>query len=150
LQTVDVKIKIIAEEKEKFMPRYATNGSAAADLFADIKETYLLKAGGRCLIPTGVAIALPGEDYVALIFARSGLSIKKGICLSNGVGVIDSDYRGEIKVGLVNLSAEDYEILPGDKIAQIAVLPLFQANFIPSAALDETSRGEGGFGSTGR
>ena len=94
------------------MPMRATPGSAAADLFATCDAPVRLEAnGGRALIPTGIAIELPSPDYVALVFARSGLGIKKGITLSNAVGVIDSDYRGEIAVGLVNLSAEAYTCL---------------------------------------
>ena len=87
---------------------------------------------------------------MALVFARSGLGIKKGICLSNGVGVIDSDYRGEIGVGLVNLSQESYTIQPGDRIAQLMVVPVVQPQITLTDTLDETERGTGGFGSTGR
>ena len=101
------------------------------------------------LIPTGVAIALPSADYVALVFARSGLGIKHGIALSNGVGVIDSDYRGELRVGLTNLSDTPYTVQPGDRIAQLAVMPVVQARLSPVQDLDQTDRGAGGFGSTG-
>ena len=109
-----------------------------------------LQAGARAVIPTGLAMALPSADYVALVFARSGLGIKKGVCLSNGVGVIDSDYRGEIAVGLVNLSGEDYTIQPGDRIAQLMVVPVVQPTVTLADELDETDRGSGGLGSTGR
>ena len=95
-------------------------------------------------------MALPSKDYVALVFARSGLGIKKGVCLSNGVGVIDSDYRGEIAVGLVNLSGEDYTVQPGDRIAQLMVVPVVQPTISLVPELDDTDRGSGGFGSTGR
>ena len=101
-------------------------------------------------IPTGIAIALPGPEYVALVFARSGLGIKHGISLSNGVGVIDSDYRGEIMVGLTNLSEEPYTIHPGDRIAQLVVTPVVLPQLELMAKLDETDRGTGGFGSTGQ
>ena len=87
---------------------------------------------------------------MALVFARSGLGIKKGVCLSNGVGVIDSDYRGEIGVGLVNLSGESYTVQPGDRIAQLMVVPVVQPTLSFVDELDETERGRGGFGSTGR
>ena len=94
------------------LPRFATAGAACMDLCACVDEAVTLNAGERRLVPTGIAIALPSPEYVALVFARSGLGIKQGVCLSNGVGVIDSDYRGEISVGLVNLSGEDYTIRP--------------------------------------
>ena len=101
-------------------------------------------------IPTGIAIALPSAEYVALVFARSGLGIKHGIALSNGVGVIDSDYRGEIRVGLTNLSDTPYTVQPGDRIAQLAVMPVVQAELERVDSLDDTGRGTGGFGSTGK
>lgn len=100
--------------------------------------------------PTGLAIALPSADYVALVFARSGLGIKQGVCLANGVGVIDSDYRGEIGVGLVNLGDNPYTVRPGDRIAQLMVTPVVRPTVVPVSELDETDRGAGGFGSTGR
>lgn len=131
-------------------PRFATAGAAAMDLCACVDGPVTLAAGERALIPTGLAIALPDPGYVALVFARSGLGIKKGICLSNGVGVIDSDYRGEIGVGLVNLSAESYTIQPGDRIAQLMVVPVVQPALTFVETLDETERGAGGLGSTGR
>ena len=102
------------------------------------------------MVPTGLAMALPSADYVALLFARSGLGIRKGVCLSNGVGVIDSDYRGEIGVGLVNLSQEAYTGQPGDRIAQLMVVPVERPTVSLVEDLDDTSRGSGGFGSTGR
>lgn len=131
-------------------PAYATGGSAAADLCAVLDEPMTLKAGSRAMIPTGIAIQLPDASYVALVCARSGLAVKQGITLSNGVGVIDSDYRGEIQVGLVNLSQTDYTIQPGERIAQLMILPVVQAAFAQAEQLNETNRGEGGFGSTGR
>ena len=131
-------------------PYYATAGSAAMDLHACMDEPVTLEPLGRALIPTGLAIALPSAEYVALIFARSGLATKHGITLSNSVGVIDSDYRGEVKVGLVNLSNESYTIAPGDRIAQLAVMPVTKANTVFVDELPETARGEGGFGSTGK
>lgn len=131
-------------------PYYATAGSAAMDLHACMDEPVTLEPLGRALIPTGLAIALPSAEYVALIFARSGLATKHGITLSNSVGVIDSDYRGEVKVGLVNLSNESYTIAPSDRIAQLAVMPVTKANTAFVDELPETARGEGGFGSTGK
>ena len=132
------------------LPKFATAGAACMDLCACIDAPVTLEAGARALIPTGIAIALPSADYVALVFARSGLGIKQGVCLSNGVGVIDSDYRGEIGVGLVNLGQSAYTVQPGDRIAQLMVTPVVQPTVVQVSALDDTDRGAGGFGSTGR
>ena len=131
-------------------PRFATVGSAAMDLCACIDADVTIAAGGRTIIPTGIAIALPSAEYVALICARSGLASKFGITMANGVGVIDSDYRGELKVALHNSSNVDYTIHDGDRIAQLMVLPVVQPALQFVEELDETARGEGGFGSTGR
>ena len=109
-----------------------------------------IPAGGRAVIPTGIAIALPSAGYVALVFARSGLGIKHGIAPANCVGVIDSDYRGEICVGLCNLGTQPYEIQPGERIAQLVVMPVCPLPVQEAAELDQTQRGAGGFGSTGR
>ena len=132
------------------LPQYATPGSAAADLCAVLEAPLTLAPRERAVIPTGVAIALPHAGFVALVFARSGLGIKHGITLSNGVGVIDSDYRGEISVGLVNLSDAPYTIVHGERIAQLSIVPVVQAKFLPVEALEDTVRGTGGLGSTGR
>ena len=101
------------------------------------------------LVPTGIAIGLPDRKYGAFIFARSGLATKKGITLSNCVGVVDSDYTGEIKVGLINLSSEEYTLTRGERIAQMVIMPVAHANFTVTDELDKTQRGSGGFGSTG-
>ncbi len=132
------------------MPFYATEGSAGMDLSAHIEKPLLLKKGALEKVPTGIAIALPDASHVAYIYARSGLGIKHGICLSNGVGVVDSDYRGEICVGLINLGPKDYTISPGERIAQMVFAPVTQAELLEVAELPETQRGNGGFGSTGR
>ena len=149
---MELKIKALDARigKEIPAPRYATDGAAAMDLCACIDGPVTIPAGKRAVISTGIAIALPSRDYVALMFVRSGLGIKKGIALSNGVGVIDSDYRGEIRVGLSNNSAEDYTVMPGDRISQLMVVPVMCP--VPAFVdeLDETARGEGGLGSTGR
>ena len=131
-------------------PHFATAGSAAMDLCACLDGDVVLKAGARQVLPTGVAIALPSADYVALICARSGLAARHGITMANGVGVIDSDYRGEIGVGLVNLGQSAYTVQPGDRIAQLMVTPVVQPTVVQVSALDDTDRGAGGFGSTGR
>ncbi len=147
-QNLDILYKTVRQGA--IAPTYATNGSAGADLHAVIENDVVIPAGQMAVIPTGICISLPGNSYVALIFARSGLSIKKGITLANGVGVIDSDYRGEISVGLVNLSANEYTVKNGDRIAQMCIMPVYTANFVQSTHISQTLRGEGGFGSTGR
>lgn len=107
-------------------------------------------AGGRVGIPTGIAMGLPGPETVGLVFARSGLAVKHGLTLSNGVGVIDSDYTGEIKVGLVNLSDKAYTIEPGERIAQLVIMPVLLPQIELAEALEETARGNGGFGFDGK
>ncbi|MDO5547572.1 MAG: dUTP diphosphatase [Eubacteriales bacterium] len=132
------------------LPRFATAGSAGADLCCNLDEPLTLEPMGRALVPTGLAMQLPDAQHGAFVFARSGLSIKHGLALSNGVGVIDSDYRGELHVGLVNLSQEAYTIQPGERIAQLVILPVVQFDAVEAEELEETRRGTGGFGSTGR
>ena len=132
------------------LPAYQTPGSAAMDLAAVLDEPVTVEPRALVSIPTGLAIALPGPEWVALVFARSGLGIKHGIALSNGVGVIDSDYRGEIRVGLTNLSDTPYTIQPGDRVAQLAVVPVLRPELEWVDALEDTGRGTGGFGSTGK
>ena len=136
--------------KEIPAPFYASAGAAAMDLCACMDEAVVLAPRSLVSIPTGIAIALPSADYVALIFARSGLGVKHGVSLSKGVGVIDSVFRGELRVGLSILSDTPYTVQPGDRIAQLAVVPVVQAQLEFCDALDETGRGAGGFGSTGK
>ena len=145
---MELNIKLLSPKA--VLPKYATPGSAAMDLTACMDAPVTIAPRQLVTIPTGIAIALPSADYVALIFARSGLGVKHGIALSNGVGVIDSDYRGELKVGLTNLSDTPYTIQPGDRVAQLAILPVTQPTVVQVAELDETDRGTGGFGSTGK
>ena len=149
---MELKIKALSDKvgRDFPAPHYATDGAAAMDLCACLDEPVTLQPGERRVIPSGIAIALPSKDYVALVFARSGLGIKKGIALSNGVGVIDSDYRGEVGMGLINLSDEPYTIQPGDRIAQLMVVPVGQAAVHELEELPPTARGAGGFGSTGK
>ena len=145
---MEVKLKLTRGMQA---PEYATPGSAAVDLRAALEEDEIvtLAPGERALIPTGLAISPAGSGYVAIIAARSGLGIKKGVSLSNGIGVIDSDYRGEIAVGLINHGNEPFEVRRGDRIAQMMFLPVETASFLIADTLDETERGEGGFGHTG-
>lgn len=131
-------------------PAYATPGAAAADLCAVLDAPLTLAPGERTMIPTGLAIELPDANCVALLYARSGLAVKHGLTLPNCVGVIDSDYRGEIRVGLINLGQEPYTIEPGERVAQLCIAPVWQAAFVPARELSDTMRGAGGFGSTGK
>ena len=142
-------LKIQKKNPKAILPKRATEGSAGMDLYACMEEEITLRPGELAVIPTGIAIGLPGPDYAALVFARSGLGVKHGICLSNGVGVIDSDYRGEIQVGLCNLGNQPYTIRPEERIAQLVVTPVCLLPIEEVEVLDETGRGEGGFGSTG-
>ena len=132
------------------VPAYATVGAAAADLCAALEEPLTIAPMQRVLVPTGLAIELPDAGCVALVYARSGLSIKHGLCMANGVGVIDSDYRGELRVPMVNLSDTPYTIQPGERVAQLCIAPVWQAAFTPADELTDTARGAGGFGSTGK
>ena len=143
----DVKIKLLREGVD--LPKYATDGSAAFDLTCASSEEIVVPAGKRVLIPTGIAISIP-KNTVAIISARSGLSYKQGITAANGIGVIDSDYRGEIFFSAANISDEDYTVMPGERVAQMMIMPVLSANFIVCDELDETERGAGGFGSTGK
>ena len=143
-----LKMKKVRENA--IIPKRATAGSAGLDLCACIDEPLTVKAGERAVIPSGIAIALESNEVVALVFARSGLAIKHGISLSNSVGVIDSDYRGEICVGIINTSREDYTVNPGERIAQLVLTPVIPAEPVEVESLDATERGAGGFGSTGR
>lgn len=149
MSKIDVKIKFLENNKEKKLPFYATGGSAGMDLIACIEDNIVLPPLGRALVPTGIAIEIPGPEYGAFVFARSGLAIKKGITLANCVGVIDSDYTGEIKVGLINMSNEEFVVTNGERIAQLVIMPVNQANLVVVDELDKTERGAGGFGSTG-
>ena len=143
-------VRFLRLDPRAVAPAYATPGAAAADLCAVLDAPLTLEAGQRAMIPTGLAIELPGPDCVALLYARSGLAIKHGLTLPNCVGVIDSDYRGENMVPLHNDSGVPQTIRHGDRVAQMVVLPYLAVDFLEADALDETERGEGGFGSTGR
>ena len=143
-----IKIKKLTEHA--IVPQRATAGSAGMDLCACIKAPITIAPRQLVTVPTGLAIALPNSGCVALLFGRSGLGVKHGITLSNSVGVIDSDYRGEIKVGLCNLSDTPYTIQPNERIAQLVITPVLPLPVQQVDELDETARGEGGFGSTGK
>lgn len=144
-----MKMKIIRMEHNKHLPEYKTEGSSGMDLYAAIENDITLKPLERALIPTGIKIEIPIE-YEAQIRARSGLSVKHGITLINAVGTVDADYRGEVCVGLVNLSNEEYTIKPEDRIAQMVIARVEKAEIEVTTELATSSRGEGGFGSTGK
>lgn len=135
--------------KEIPLPFYATSGAAAMDLHACLEAPLTVDAGARVIVPTGLAVAIPA-GHVGLLAVRSSMGIKRGVTLANGVGVIDSDYRGEVGVGLMNTGSEPYTVLPGDRIAQLMVVPVVQPALELVEELPETDRGTGGFGSTGR
>lgn len=143
-----LKIKKVREGA--VIPKRATPGSAGMDLYAVLDSEKTLERGEILMVPTGIAIELPSPDYVAYIFARSGLAIKHGITLANCVGVVDSDYRGEVCVGLVNVSNTPYTITPGERIAQLVISPVSLMPVMEAESLSDTERGEGGFGSTGK
>lgn len=145
-----MQLKVKRTDPRVQLPGRATAGSAGMDLRALLEEPLTLEPGGRASVPTGIAIGLPSPETVGLVFARSGLAIKHGLALSNGVGVIDSDYTGEIRVGLVNLSDTAYTIQPDERIAQLVVMPVCLPDILEVEELDQTERGAGGFGSTGR
>ena len=145
---MDIKIQKLKENA--IIPTRATDGSAGMDSHACIDSPVTIEAGQRVTVPTGIAVALPSNQYGLFIFARSGLGIKYGISLSNGVGVVDSDYRGEICVGLQNSSNKSYTVAPNDRIAQMVVMPVCTPNITEVTALDDTARSTGGFGSTGK
>ena len=132
------------------VPAYATAGAAAADLCAALEEPLIIAPMQRVLVPTGLAIELPDAGCVALVYARSGLSIKHGLCMANGVGVVDSDYRGELKVPMINLGTEPYTIAPGERVAQLIFQPFVRPRWREVTELSATERGSGGFGHTGR
>lgn len=131
------------------LPFKATEGSAGADLFACIESEIIIKPGKTNMIPVGIAVEIP-VGFGGFIFPRSSLGSKYGITLPNCVGVIDSDYRGELCVPLINLGSADFVIQNGDRIAQLVILPVENAEYEDASELSDTVRGKGGFGSTGR
>lgn len=132
------------------LPYRASAGAAAYDLCACLEADAVIQPhGGTLTVPTGIAIELPGEEFVALVFSRSGHGFKHGVSLVNSVGVIDSDYRGELSVGLVNNGPEPFTVSDGDRIAQLMITNCFPLPIEESDTLGETERGAGGFGSTG-
>ena len=145
---INVKVKLT---RGAIMPEYATDGSAAVDLRAALEGgSVTIEPGCRVGIPTGIAISPETKGVVAIVAARSGLACKSGIALANSIGVIDSDYRGEITVCLYNKSDVPYTVSDGDRIAQLMFVPVYAAKLCAVDELDDTARGAGGFGSTGK
>lgn len=143
----DVCVKIVAE-KGAVIPQYKTKGAAGADVCALLSEPVVIKSGKSAMIPTGLFVEIP-EGYEIQVRPRSGLAAKNGITVLNTPGTIDSDYRGELKIILINLGEKDFIINSGDRIAQIVVAPVIQAEFLKTDSLSQTERGSLGFGSTG-
>ena len=144
-----IPLVLRAEAGDLAPPRYATDGAAGADLQAAVVETVTLMPGERALIPTGVSIALP-EGLEAQVRPRSGLAVRHGLTVLNAPGTIDSDYRGEIKIPLINLGEAPVEITRGMRVAQLVIAPVLRAEWALTERLAPSGRGEDGFGSTGR
>ncbi|WP_071027400.1 dUTP diphosphatase [Peptoniphilus raoultii] len=142
-----MKIKIINKGKHK-LPKYQTSGSSGMDLYANLDEDIILKSLERTLVPTGLFLEIP-EGYEGQVRARSGLALKKGLSLPNGIGTIDADYRGELKVIFVNLGKDDIVIKDGDRIAQLVIMKIEKCQLIEVQDLSDTERNKGGFGHTG-
>ena len=145
-------VKILVKKinyKHKGLPKYETVGSSGLDLIANIDKEIILKPNERTLVPTGLSVAIP-ENYEIQVRPRSGLAAKNGISVLNTPGTVDADYRGEIKVILINLSLENFKIEPGQRIAQMVLCPVVKAELVEVDTLPESVRGSAGFGSTGR
>lgn len=143
----NINIKVVAKEGAK-LPLYKTSGAAGADICALLEKPLVIESGKSAMVPTGLFFEIP-EGYEVQIRPRSGLAAKNGVTVLNTPGTIDSDYRGEINVILINLGDKPFTVNNGDRIAQMLVAPVIQAEFSVVTSLDETERGAGGFGSTG-
>jgi len=149
-EKIRVKIKRISDEFADIqLPSYTTEGSAGMDIRAAVNENLILKAGEVLLVPTNLSVEIPA-GYEIQVRPRSGLAIKHGIGILNSPGTIDSDYRGEVKIILMNFSKEDFIISRGDRIAQIVLSKVYLAEFEETESLKDSTRGEGGFGHTGK
>ncbi len=146
--TKEIKVRRVRENA--VLPTRGSGGAAGLDLYACISEPVEIRPGDLRKIPTGIAVALPDQYTVGLVFARSGLGVNHGIAPANAVGVIDSDYRGEITVGLCNTSGEPYVLSPGERFAQLVVMPVCDVILKEADDLGKTKRGKAGFGSTGK
>lgn len=148
--SLNVELKILDDRLHNMMPAYATHGSAGLDLRACIEHTQTINPGETTLIPTGMAIHLSDPGYAAMILPRSGLGHKHGIVLGNLVGLIDSDYQGQLLVSCWNRGKEAFMLNPMERIAQLVIVPVLQASFSVVDEFHASKRGEGGFGSTGK
>ncbi|NBQ85810.1 MAG: dUTP diphosphatase [Methylophilaceae bacterium] len=148
--SLQVELKILDDRIKEAMPAYATSGSAGLDLRACIDEAITIQPGETTLIPTGMAIHLANPNYAAMILPRSGLGHKHGIVLGNLVGLIDSDYQGQLFVSCWNRSQTAFVMNPMERMAQLVIVPVIQADFKVVDEFDASERGEGGFGSTGK
>lgn len=146
--SIALPVRILPHGEGLALPAYQTADSAGLDLVAAVEAEMVLNPGERALVPTGLAIALP-SGYEAQIRPRSGLAFKHGLTVLNSPGTVDADYRGEVKVLMINLGQEPFAVKRGERIAQMVVAPVTQIAWQPVADLDETARGAGGFGSTG-
>lgn len=147
MQKIQLKVKKLLPEAK--LPAYGSEFAAGADLYALSENPIRIAPQETAIVHTGLAVEIP-EGYVGLVFARSGLATKKGLAPANKVGVIDSDYRGELRVALHNHSKYEQNIEPGERVAQLVIMPYLTAEFEEADSLSDTARGEGGFGSTGR
>ena len=148
--SIQVELKILDPRLQQHMPSYATPGSAGLDLRACVEQALTIAAGESVLIPTGMAIYLADPQYAALILPRSGLGHKHGIVLGNLVGLIDSDYQGQLFVSCWNRSQQAFVMNPMERLAQLVIVPVLQAQFKLVEEFDQSQRGAGGFGSTGK
>ena len=143
------KIRIPVTGNREMTPHYGSELAAGADLRADLEESLIIEPGCRCLVPTGLRMAIPA-GYEGQVRPRSGLAVKHGLTVLNSPGTIDADYRGDVKVALINLGEDPVTIHKGERIAQLIIAPVLRPDFDWTESLEETGRGEGGFGSTGR
>ena len=146
--TVEVRIQRLPHAEGLPLPAYATDGAAGADLCAAVDAEMIIGSGERTAVPTGLVLEIP-EGYEGQVRPRSGLAIKAGLTIVNAPGTIDSDYRGELKVLMINLGSDPVSINRGERIAQLLIAPVTRASFAETGALSVSERGEGGFGSTG-
>jgi len=149
-KTVEIKFKRLIKELNHIpLPSYATKGSSGLDVYAALEKPITLSRGGIEIVPTNISVEIP-EGYEIQVRPRSGLAAKHGIGILNSPGTIDSDYRGEIKIIIINFGKEDFIIQPAERIAQLVVSKVYTAKFVETEELNNTKRGEGGFGHTGR
>ncbi len=150
MNEINIKIKRLSDEfTDISLPKYATHGSAGLDIAAAVKEEIIIPKGKIGFVPTNISVEIP-EGYEIQVRPRSGLAVKHGITVLNSPGTIDSDYRGEVKIILINLGEEDYKISRGERIAQLVVSKVYQAKFSEVEDLNNSHRGEGGFGHSGK